>query len=968
MAANDIALNLIADTTKATKGIEKFSKNTSKSLAKVEKSFSALKVIAGAAVAVFAGTQIVRGIKAVTDAASVQEDAVNSLNTALRTSGEYSKAASLDMQSFASEIQNTTTFGDELVLSQLSLAKAFGATNDQAKDVVKAATELAAATGKSLDEATRQVSKTLGGFAGELGEVNPAIKALTAEQLKAGEAAKILIQQYSGTAASKLQTFSGVVESTGNVFGDLLEAIGALITKNPAVIKAVEAMKDLFSALIESVEDNEEAFSSFVTMLAEGFTEVVRWLAQVLPKVVGYMAAFAKVLTKIDWREVAEGAATFAAVWYGSKGLLYAFNVGLPAVAALAGKFTLLAVGVLAVAGAVDLLRANWNKLGTAFQRLEMDVYIAKQQKLVETMREGIEIWGFQLQAPNPEGLARAQKRLEKMLAEKRKLDDNFAKTDWSGGITEQLLKIKDQIGEIGKTDIDLTIPEVGVGKLNLPEEIEKLEMELEGLGEKEKERQKTFFQQFGRMMMFPAEQWLNVIKNFDEVGTDYLDRVQKVWGQILPAFGSVAKDVLSGRKGAEKIITQALDVVGAIYGIPGVGQALAPFMSGADQVKTMVNEFAAALPDITVDMIEGLVAGMDTIVDALITSLIDEGGLERIMIALAKAAPRIGIIIAFGFVGYLTGRTLIAIFERLGIDMGRNFGQEILTWFEKLSFAKLLEDFEKVLNDIAMVFEGLFSWIAGFIGTLFDNLQMIGDYLRALFEAFPTSFRESWNDMIQSLYTLWERVYEALREVFTFYISGYQAIYDAMRRLVNMLPEFFQKMIDDFKDIFNLNLKNIFSFFLKIVQYMGDVFDWFLDYLVKIFEYAENIFDYLVEIFEYAENIFDWFLDNLFGWAEGLDFGSSSANPENWFKTGGAIYARNGARGSDNIPVFMNREERILSAEQNMAFEKMPVLLTAILAELQKGQTVETSLDINGRTFANVILEMSRRNERLTV
>lgn len=226
--------------------------------------FGALK---DAASALF-NTFIVDGVKA----AQVQEEAVNSLSVAMATAGEFSQEALEDFKSFASGIQAVTTVGDEAVLSQLSLAKAYGASNEQAKEIVRAAVELSAAMGINLDAATQRVSKTLGGLAGELGEVNPAIKALTKEQLKAGEAAKILIDQYSGSGEGKVRTFSGAVAQAGNAFGDLQESIGSIITQNPVVIAAINQVSTILQSATSAISGSEDGLKNLV---ARGFIALV---------------------------------------------------------------------------------------------------------------------------------------------------------------------------------------------------------------------------------------------------------------------------------------------------------------------------------------------------------------------------------------------------------------------------------------------------------------------------------------------------------------------------------------------------------------------------------------------------------------------------------------------------------------------------------------------------------------------
>ena len=60
-----------------------------------------------------------------------------------------------------------------------------------------------------LQSAARNVGRTVGGFAGELGEVIPELKDLTTEALQAGEGIDLLAEKFSGRAAADAKTFSG---------------------------------------------------------------------------------------------------------------------------------------------------------------------------------------------------------------------------------------------------------------------------------------------------------------------------------------------------------------------------------------------------------------------------------------------------------------------------------------------------------------------------------------------------------------------------------------------------------------------------------------------------------------------------------------------------------------------------------------------------------------------------------------
>ena len=188
------------------------------------------------------------------------------MNTALQLSGDFSDKATKDLQAYASELQNATRFGDELVLNQLALAKSFGATNEQAKQITSAAADLAASFGIDLESATRNVAKTLGGYAGELGEVIPELKNLTQEQLRAGAGIDVLAAKFAGAASKDVLTFSGQIDQLSNVVGDLFEQIGFLITQNPKFTQLLKSTTALFAEAGNSLSGFSDDFDLFNTV------------------------------------------------------------------------------------------------------------------------------------------------------------------------------------------------------------------------------------------------------------------------------------------------------------------------------------------------------------------------------------------------------------------------------------------------------------------------------------------------------------------------------------------------------------------------------------------------------------------------------------------------------------------------------------------------------------------------------
>ncbi|MCS6281435.1 MAG: hypothetical protein HUM72_12455, partial [Dolichospermum sp.] len=195
-------------------------------------------------------------IKESVSAAAEQEAALNKLAQSLRATGEFSKQAVDDFAQFSSQLQKTSIFGDEVVISQLAIAKSFGATNQQAKDLVQAAANLSATFGGSLDENVFKLGKTLGGVVSrELKSAIPELKALGQEALSSGAALGIINQRFSGAAASELNTYTGSTIALGNAFSDLQEEIGAFVTGSSLVGKALDSTKSIIESITQTIID-----------------------------------------------------------------------------------------------------------------------------------------------------------------------------------------------------------------------------------------------------------------------------------------------------------------------------------------------------------------------------------------------------------------------------------------------------------------------------------------------------------------------------------------------------------------------------------------------------------------------------------------------------------------------------------------------------------------------------------------
>ena len=213
------------------------------------------KSAAAAGAAYFTAQGIVSGLRTSIDLFAQQELAEKQLTTAV---GRTSDA----LLGQASALQRVTTFGDEAIIAQQAFLASLEFTEDQIKEIIPVALDLSAATGISLESAIRNVSKTFSGLSGELGELVPQLRELTAEEMKAGKAVEVLGDLFAGQAAAQTETLAGSLEQMNNVIGDMAEKIGETLA--PFVIdlaqffgNAAEAVGDFFRQFNESTLETQ---------------------------------------------------------------------------------------------------------------------------------------------------------------------------------------------------------------------------------------------------------------------------------------------------------------------------------------------------------------------------------------------------------------------------------------------------------------------------------------------------------------------------------------------------------------------------------------------------------------------------------------------------------------------------------------------------------------------------------------
>lgn len=309
MADNTITLQIQADVKKALDGIS--SLNTSfasasahmkkvadttedgaKSMAQgftdVTKKVSALIYMKLAEWAVKAFRAFADGIGEMISKSAESEASMNMLIQSMYRAGTASKSSLGSMIDYVEQLKKTTTFDDDLIISQLSVARAFTKSDEQARQLIGAATNLSAAMGIDLATAQQYLSRSLDGTAGRLVEMVPQLRDVSAESLKSGAAISIINAQFAGAAASQINTYAGSLKQVGKNFEDVEKSIGALVTTNPAVIQMNKIFAAMFGKLAEWLDENRAAIMSFIN---QGILLLIKAIEFLMPSMKAMIVA-----------------------------------------------------------------------------------------------------------------------------------------------------------------------------------------------------------------------------------------------------------------------------------------------------------------------------------------------------------------------------------------------------------------------------------------------------------------------------------------------------------------------------------------------------------------------------------------------------------------------------------------------------------------------------------------------------
>lgn len=262
----NLNIKIKTDTKKAEDGIDKIiskikslNKNTTiSSLNKLNGTFS---LIGNTFSLVTSGIKkAVAAVAECSDAYEKQANAETLLQTAVKNNPYLNEQSVLQLKEYASHLQSISTVGDEELLPFMAQLATAGRTQTEIQDIMSAALNVSASGTMSLESAVKNLNKTFSGLSGELGESVPQIKQLTKEQLKNGEAVKVLAGQYSGMAQNVAGSTGGWKQFK-NTLGDMQEMIGEKFSEKKNA--AGQVLNNFFSKVIEKLQAAKKETDEF---------------------------------------------------------------------------------------------------------------------------------------------------------------------------------------------------------------------------------------------------------------------------------------------------------------------------------------------------------------------------------------------------------------------------------------------------------------------------------------------------------------------------------------------------------------------------------------------------------------------------------------------------------------------------------------------------------------------------------
>ncbi len=269
----------MADKTRTVSIIIEAKNNAKKALQEVGLSLGDLAVVATAVTA--ATGFLAYAFTKITEAAARQEDANMRLAIALASIGENTKSTRDGLQAFASQLEESTTIGDEAIQQMMATLLQLGRVSlQQLPRVTRDTLDLAAAVGMDLGSAADLMAKAAQGSTEQLRRYGIVLDESVPRSQRFAALLKLIENNFGGTAVAAGSTFSGALRRLDNDWDNLLKAMGQAVVENKELRIVFELVHEAITTGTKIVKEHSAAFSTVILVWAEAAVWLTRLVVQ----------------------------------------------------------------------------------------------------------------------------------------------------------------------------------------------------------------------------------------------------------------------------------------------------------------------------------------------------------------------------------------------------------------------------------------------------------------------------------------------------------------------------------------------------------------------------------------------------------------------------------------------------------------------------------------------------------------
>lgn len=277
MEIDELAVKITGDSTSLQTAME----DATESMGKLGINTSALTRLLGAAGLTAALKMAYDAADKMVQAFRDDETAQLKYNAALAASAVITAQGKKALDEYVPVFASLAGIAEADTQSQIARLAAYGRTDAQIKTMMETALGMSTVLDMDVNTALTQLNMTFSGTIGRLGQQIPAMKDLTAEQLKNGDGIKLLNEKYGEFAGTLKDSTDVSIKNFENAYSDLMSTMGASIAGTIKTLR--DSMTGLFRDIIAQTQDSNSGLEIFAT----GFNNFVNIFKQAALSIVG---------------------------------------------------------------------------------------------------------------------------------------------------------------------------------------------------------------------------------------------------------------------------------------------------------------------------------------------------------------------------------------------------------------------------------------------------------------------------------------------------------------------------------------------------------------------------------------------------------------------------------------------------------------------------------------------------------